>query len=156
MSIKFRSVYTCEFHLISYCYTTGTTHTCSIHHNRIKTDNCRNIQFLGKLTDKFHHNHRSDGNTYIVLFAFRYQILNSLCYHTFSTIRAIICSYVQITCNSFHLVFKNQKIMILGSYYNICCHTILMKPLYLRIYRSSTNTTCNEQNVLFLQCIYLF
>ena len=67
MSIKLRSVYAGKFDLVAYSDTTGTTHTGSIYHDRVQTDNRRNLQFFRQQADKFHHDHRSDCNTDIVL-----------------------------------------------------------------------------------------
>ena len=67
MSIKLRSVYAGKFDLVAYGDTTGTAHTGSIYHDRVQADNRRNLQFFRQQADKFHHDHRSDCNTDIVL-----------------------------------------------------------------------------------------
>ena len=62
------------------------THTCSVYHDRVKADNCRNLKLLCELTYKLHHDHRSDGNTHIILVASVYKLLNLICNDTLASI----------------------------------------------------------------------
>ena len=102
MSVKLRSVYTCKLHFTAYRNTACSAHTSSIYHDRVQADDGWNSQFLGQLTYEFHHDHWSDGNTYIVLFTLIFnQVFDNLSYHALTLVRTIICSYVQISCNCF-------------------------------------------------------
>ena len=59
--------------------------------------NGRDVQFFCQKTYEFHHDHRSDGNTDIILFALvLYKVAEYIGTHTFSYVRTIVCGYVQI------------------------------------------------------------
>ena len=156
MSVEFRSVYAGKFDLIANLKTAGTAHTCSVNHDRVHADNCMNAKLLGKKTDKFHHDHRSDRYTDIIMFAFVcYQIFKSLGNHTGTSVRTVICCYIQIG-NGSKFFLKDYHILCLGTKDNICCDTVLMKPFNLRINRCGTNTTGNEYQFLLLEFFDIF
>ena len=150
MAIKLRSVYTGKFHFSAYGQTACSAHTGSVYHNRVHADNGWNLQLLSQLADKFHHNHRSDGNTNVIVFSLiLYQILNHTGYHAFSLIRTIVCGNIKISCYLTHLILQNQKILCLGTYNDICLNAMLFHPLYLRIYRRCSHTACHKQIFAF-------
>ena len=97
MSVKLRSVYTGKLNLITDLQTTCAAHTGSVNHDWVHADNCMDTKFLGKETDKFHHDHRSDRYTDIIMFAFVCnEILKSFCYHTGTAIGSVICCNIKI------------------------------------------------------------
>ena len=75
--------------------------------------------------------------------------------HTFTYIRTIICSNIQITY-FFHLVLKNKEILCLGTNDRISGNAMLVKPFHLRIYRSCPNTTCYENDFFLLKLFEIF
>ena len=83
--------------IIANLKTAGSAHTCSINHDRVHADNCMDAEFLGKQTDKFHHDHRSDRNTDIVMLAFVCdKVFQSLCYHTGTAIGTVVCCNIKV------------------------------------------------------------
>ena len=150
MSVEFRSVYTCKLNLIANLKTACATHTCSVNHDRVHADNCMNAKLLGKKTDKFHHDHRSDRYTDIVMFAFVcYQILKSLGNHTCTAIGTVICSNIKIG-NFSQFFLKDNHILSFCTKNNICCDSMFMEPFYLWVNRGCTNTAGNKYHFLFL------
>ena len=126
MSVKLWSVYACEFHFVSNDQTAGTAHSCTINHDRVHADNCRDLQFLCKETDKFHHDHWTDCNTYIIFVSIIYKFFDHCCNHSGMSVGPIICTWVIVTRYSFHSIFKDQHIFCLCSDNNICCYAVFM------------------------------
>ena len=52
----------------------------------------------------------------------------------------VICTWVIISCNSFHLFFENQHIFCLRTNDNIYIDPMCVHPFNLRVYRGCTNT----------------
>ena len=157
MPVKFRSVHTGKFHLSVHCKTAGTAHTRTVNHNRVHADHCGQIIFLRCQTDKFHHDHRTYGNTYIISLAlFSKQIVNHLRYHAASSIRTVIRCYVKIASHRLHFFFHNQKFFRLGTDNHIRLHAVLMQPFHLRIHRRCSHSACHKQYFLLFQNFFLF
>ena len=89
MSVELRTIYANEFRLTSHSDTARSAHTCTIYHDRIKRNIGRNFVFLGKQTNKFHHDSRTNGKTLIYLFTLDY-LFNTFGHQTFLAIRTII------------------------------------------------------------------
>ena len=156
MSVKFRAVHTGKFHFTAYCYTTGAAHTRTVHHNGVQTDNCGDIQCFSHFTGKFHHDHGTDGNTYIIGFAFLFhEILDCLGNHTASSIGSIVRGHIKITSYGLHFLFQYKKILCFGAYDNIRCDSVLMQPFYLGIYGSRTHTACYKEDLFTGQCFQI-
>ena len=150
VSIKLRSVYTCKLNLIANLKTACATHTCSVNHDRVHADNCMNAKLLGKKTDKFHHDHRSDRYTNVIMLALVcHKILKSLCYHTGTAIGTVICCNIKIG-NFSQFFLKDNHILSFCTKNNICCDSMFMEPFYLWVNRGCTNTAGNKYHFLFL------
>ena len=156
MSVEFRSVYAGKFNFIANLETTCSTHTSSVNHDRVHADDCVDTKLLSKKTDKFHHDHRSDCNTDIIALSFvSNEIFQSLCYHTGTSIRSVICCNIKVG-NSCKFFFKNNHILCFGTKDYVCSNTMLVKPFYLRINRCCTNTSGYEYHFLFLKFFDVF
>ena len=79
------------------------------------------------------------------------KILDNLCNHTASSVGAVICGHVKITCYRFELILKDYEILGLCTDDDICINAVLMEPFYLRINRCCTNTSGYEYHFLFLK-----
>ena len=61
-------------------------------------DDCWNTQApLVSLTYEFHHDHRSDGNTYIILLTLIVQFLDYLSNHSLTLIATVICCDINVS-----------------------------------------------------------
>ena len=140
MAVKLRSVHTCELHFPANAYTAGAAHSCAVHHDWVHADDGWDSQLLGELADKFHHNHRSDGNTDIVLLALvLHQILNNVGYHALAYIGTVICGNIEVSCNGSHFLFQNQHILGLGAFHHIHVNAALFQPFYLWVNRRASH-----------------
>ena len=156
MSVKFRSIHAGEFHFIAYQETTGTTHTGTVYHDRVHANNSRDCKLFRQETYKFHHDHRSDSDTDIVMIALLYQFLYHSGNHSGMSVRTVICTWIVITGYRTHLILQDQQILILGTDDNIRINTMFFQPFYLRIYRCSTYTTAYKQDLLLFQALNIF
>ena len=156
MSVKFRTVYACEFYFVTNDDTTGTAHTGTVYHDRVHGNDSRNIIFLSGQAAEFHHDHRSDSYTFCISFSFGDQIIDYFCYHTTSSVRSVICCNIQVACYSFHLFFQNDQVFGLCTNDNIGINTMFMQPFYLWVNRRSTNSTCYKQDFFLFQFFWIF
>ena len=86
------------------------------------------FQSFVQKTYEFHHDHRSDGNTDIILFALvLYKVAEYIGTHTFSYVRTIVCGYVQIA-DSRHFFLENNEIFCLCSDNGVSSDSMLMQP----------------------------
>ena len=151
MSVKFRSVNTRELNFITNLHTARSTHTGSVNHDRVDTDNRMYSEFFGKKAYKLHHDHRSYSYTVVILFTkIVYEIFNRIRNHSASAVTSVICCYIEIAGNFLHLLLKNNKILCLGTDNNISGNTVFMEPFNLWINRSSSKTARNKKNLFLL------
>lgn len=155
MAIELGAIYAGEEYLSTYTYTARTTHTRAIDHQRIERYGCRQRVLLRGERHELHHNHRADGYTLVVALSFVInQILDFGRNHTLETARAIICGDIQIICNLGHLLGIYQHRGALCTDNNIGLATVLIQPLYLRIYGSSTYATRNKEVTTALKLLF--
>ena len=72
------------------------------------------------------------------------------------SVGTVICTWVVITCNSFHLIFKDQHIFCLSTNDNISIDSVCFQPFYLWVNRSSPNSTGYKQHLLILKGLKVF
>ena len=72
MAVEFRAVNTNKTCFASYSDTAGTTHTGSIHHNGVQRNVGGNFIFFSQQANEFHHDGRTDGETFVYRFTFDY------------------------------------------------------------------------------------
>ena len=65
VSVEFRSIHADEFGLTTYGNTTRAAHSCAIHHDGIQRSFGRNIVFGGRERHEFHHDGRSNRDTFV-------------------------------------------------------------------------------------------
>ena len=120
MSVKLRTVNASKLYLAAYGNTAGTTHASTIHHDGIQADNGRDLKLLGKEANKLHHDHGADGNANVIFLSLSHKVLDGLGNHSASAVRTVIRGNVQVSCNGFHLLFKDQKALRLTSHDHVC------------------------------------
>ena len=72
------------------------------------------------------------------------------------TVRTVIRTWIIITRYCFHLFFKDQHILCLGTDDNISIYAVLMQPFYLWIDRCCSDTASYEQDLFLLQFFDIF
>ena len=156
MAVKLRSVHTGKFYFVPHSQTAGAAHAGSVHHDRIHADDGVDPQFFCQQTDKFHHNHRSDGNHQIVfLFLILHQILDHIGYHAFSLIGTVVCCHVKIA-DFFHLLFQDHQVFVFRAHDGVCFDSMLAEPFYLGIYGGSSHTAGHKEDLFLLQFFRIF
>ena len=70
VTIELRSIHADKFRFSAHGDAAGATHTRSVHHDGVERDVGRDFIFLSQQTDEFHHDGRSDGETFVHLFPF--------------------------------------------------------------------------------------
>ena len=104
MCIKFRSIDAGELYLAINTYTTCSTHTGTVHHQRIETHRGFQVIFCRQRGHILHHNHRTNGNHLIIMFAFTVnQIAHFIGHKATKAIRAVISTNIQIISHFTHL-----------------------------------------------------
>ena len=68
VAVEFRTIHANELGLSTYGDTASTTHTGTIHHNRIQRYISRDFVFLGQQAAELHHDSRTDSETLVHLF----------------------------------------------------------------------------------------
>ena len=126
MSVKFRSIYACKFDFIANLKTAGTAHTRSVYHDRVHADDCRKSQVFSSSRHT---------NFIMIIGPMATQTSYFLPSFTSSSIIvvtipacpyvSVICTRIIISCNCFHLIFKDQHIFRLGTDDNICFNAML-------------------------------
>ena len=108
MTVEFGTIHTGKTGFTAHRHPTSTTHTGSIYHQRIEADNGFNTIFQRGQCNELHHDHRTDCNHLIVLFALIVdQIAQQGGHHTFETSATVIGCNIDVAGNSLHLLHKN-------------------------------------------------
>ena len=140
VSVKFRTINTYKLGLSANSDTAGTAHTGTVNHDCIQRHFCRNLILLGQQTNKLHHNGRTNGKTFVHLFALD-NFFHTFRYQSFLAIRSVIShnNYLIRTFTHF-LLQDNQFLGTSGQYSD---HTIScsLQCLHNRQHRSYTYTT---------------
>src|SRR5699024_7137316 len=131
MTIKFRTVYACELHFVAYVQTACTAHSSTVNHDRVHADDRWDSQILCHEACEFHHDHRSDCNTDVIMLSFLfYKLLYHGCNHAGMSVASIVCADIDITCYCLHLFFHDYEIFCLCTDDDICVNAVLMQPFY--------------------------
>ena len=151
MSVKFRPVHTGKFHFAAYRHTACAAHPRAVHHNRVQAYHGGYVQFFRHLADEFHHNHRSDSHTDIIVLAFFHKFLDCLSHHAMSPVRTVIRRHIQIAGHRFHFLFQYKQILCLGAHDDICLYPSFLQPFHLWVNRRRAYASSHKQNFFLSQ-----
>ena len=104
MTVKLGTIDAGEESLTSNAHAARTTHTRAVNHKGIERDGCGELILGGGEADKFHHNHRADGDALIVVLALGGdELINLARDHTLETLATVVGSDVEVGGYASHL-----------------------------------------------------
>ena len=142
--IELRTVHARESGLSTHRDTAGPAHARAVHHQGVKADHTRDIEFGSFPGHELHHDHRSDGYAGIIMLTLCDQIGNDLGDHAMTAIASVIRGDVEILGNFRHLLLHDHEIFRFRANDGICVEAVLTEPFYLRIYRRRSETAGHE------------
>jgi len=152
MAVEFGPFDTRETGFPAYGNPTSSAHAGSVDHQRVEADSRFEAVFEGGQTDELHHNHRSDGNDFVVFFAlFFHEFTQQARYHTLVTFAAVIGRQIDLSGHFAHGIDQDQGLFVFGSDDDIGLYAVFVEPFDLRVDRSGPYSARNKQNLLFAE-----
>ena len=141
-SVKLRTVDADKLSLAANGQSAGTAHTCTIHHDRVEGNVCREIIFLSQETAEFHHDRRTDGE-YLIDVLLIDELFDTDSYNTFLAVTSVIGHDNQFVAGSANFIFHDNQFLVAASNnreYTIACS---LEGTHDREHRSDTYTTAS-------------
>ena len=149
-AIKLRTIDADELCLATNGESAGTTHTCTIHHNRIQRYFAGDIVLLGSEVRELHHDWRSDGEYLVNMLLFD-ELLDTNGYHTFLAIASVIRHDDYLIRALTNLILKDNQILRTTSHHTQDAVAGSLQCLDDRQHRGNTQTTtCTNDSTIIL------
>ena len=146
MTVKVRTIHTSIPNLTIYGDTTSAAHSCTIYHDWIQGNDCRDCIRFSYLRNKFHHRDWTNRNDHIIFLSGINLFLQHVGNKTFLSICAVIGTEEQVVTALPEFVFQNDNILAPETSNDIYLFAHVEQLLCLRIRNCTSNATANNTN----------
>ena len=152
VGVELRAVDAREARFAADRHAAGSAHARTVDHQRVERHGGFQAVFLRGEGNEFHHDHRPDGDTFVVVFAlFLDQFADQGRYESFEAFGTVVGGDIEVFGDGAHGVGVDEHLFVFGADNDIRFYAVLPEPFDLRIDRGRAHAARYEEVVPFAQ-----
>ena len=142
-AVEFGTIHAGELGLAADTHAAGTAHAGAVHHQGVERNGARDVELLGHLGDETHHDHRADGDDFVVAVAGVDELTQLVGHEAFRAVGGIVGGDVQVGDGA-QFFLEDEERFRAHAHDDVGGDAVLVEPLHLRVDGGDADSAAHE------------